>query len=68
VALLRDKLRTRFPTPGVTGGVGYLCADYYAAGTNTDLEAFTQTGGASDTGASDFKLTANADGLAYGEP
>ena len=55
VALLREKLRARFPTPGVTGGVGYLCADYYAAGTNTDLEAFTQTGGVSDTGASDFK-------------
>lgn len=54
VSLLRDQLRSYYPTPGVTGGRGYVCADYYAAGDGT-LEAFTFTAGFSDTTGSDSK-------------
>jgi lysophospholipase L1-like esterase len=51
VARLRDKLRAFYPTPGVTGGQGYICANYYVIGNASvpqQNQVFTQTGGTTD--------------------
>lgn len=42
---LRDKLRSAYPTPGVSGGFGYIPAQYYTTGPNNDSQVFTLTGG-----------------------
>ena len=54
VARLRDKLRAAYPTSGVTGGQGFICANYHTIGPgNPGVEVnqvMTQVGGSTDPG------------------
>lgn len=54
VARLRDKLRAAYPTAGVTGGQGFISANYHTIGPgNPGVEVnqvMTQTGGSTDAG------------------
>ncbi len=44
VNVLRDLLRAAYPTPGITGGFGYIPAQYYTTGPNNNSQVFTLGG------------------------
>ena len=54
VARLRDKLRAAFPTPGVVGGQGFICANFHTIGPGNPgsevNQVMTQVGGSTDPG------------------